>query len=103
ATHPPLALAEPARRLLHPRHRLERRGQLWRRSGFHEQLVSAPEPLALLRRDVLADELVEVRRASHRSSPSSRSASRPSPARVRVLTVPSGMPRKSATSLCDSP
>ena len=43
---------------------------------------------------------LEVR---HRSSSSSSSARRPSAARVRVLTVPSGSPRYSAISLCDSP
>ncbi len=59
------------------------------------------ETLARVRRDVVADELAEVRTA-HDSS-SSRSARRASALRVRVLTVPSGMLRNSATSLCDSP
>ena len=44
--------------------------------------------------------LVEV--VAHLNSPSSRSASRASPLRVRVFTVPSGMPRNWATSRCDS-
>ena len=40
---------------------------------------------------------------AHRSSSSSASARRASALRVRVFTVPSGIPRRSATSLCDRP
>src|SRR5205085_4978448 len=71
-----------------------------------EQLVRPAQPLTLVTGDVAADELIEVRdaiRAHGPISPSSIVASRPRPERVRVLTVPSGIPRKSATSLCDKP
>src|SRR5207237_6661746 len=69
-----------------------------------EQVVHAPKPFGLPRRGILADELAEVGFARHESSPpSSRSASRDSALRVRVLTVPSGSPSRSAISLCDSP
>src|SRR6266511_464264 len=91
------------KRFLRPGHGLHSRRELRRRPRLDEELVRGAEPLALLRRNLLADELLEVGAAVHLSSPSSRSASRPRPARVRVFTVPSGMLRKSATSLCDSP
>ena len=64
--------------------------------------VRAQQARALLVRHLLADEIVEVRCPRHCNSPSSMSARRLRPARVRVLTVPSGMPRKSAISLCES-
>ena len=51
--------------------------------------------------DLAADQLVEV--GHLHSSPPSSSARRESALRVRVFTVPSGMPRKLATSVCDNP
>ena len=69
--------------------------------GREEQVVRRFEPVAL--GIVGVDDLVEGWAAlAHRSS-SSASASRASPLRVRVLTVPSGIERKVATSLCESP
>ena len=66
--------------------------------------MDAAQARALVRREILADELVEVGRAARNpSSPSSRSARRCRPLRVRVFTVPSGTFRYSATSLCDRP
>src|SRR5205823_14730943 len=82
---------------------LEGRRELGRRAGGDEEVVHAVQALALARRHVLADELAEVGRAAHSSSPSRRSASRPRPLRVRVFTVPSGTFRNSATSLWDMP
>ena len=78
--------------------RLERLG---RRAGGDEQVVHALEPRPLARLEVGADELVEV--GPHRSSSSSASASRASALRVRVFTVPSGIPSRSAISLWESP
>ena len=70
---------------------LERGRELGRSSGGDEEVVDAAETLALVRGQVLAEELVEVgRTARHSSSPSSRSARRCRPLRVRVFTVPSG-------------
>src|SRR5919108_349950 len=80
---------------------LDLRRQLGRRTGLQQQLVHPAQPLPLLRAHLLADQIVELRRPRHASSPSSRSASRASALRVRVLTVPSGMFRYPATSLCD--
>ena len=80
----------------------ERRRQLGRRPGEDEHLVHALEPGALLLVHVVADQLAEVRGLSHPSS-SRRSARRERAARVRVLTVPSGMSRNSATSDWESP
>src|SRR5439155_25821874 len=71
--------------------------------GGDEEVVRAAQALALGGRHVLPDELAEVGRAAHSSSPSSGSASRPRPLRVRVFTVPSGTFRNSATSLWDMP
>ena len=74
-------------------------------AGLDQELVDALEPCAFCRRDLAPDQIVEIGRVlpAHRSSPYKTSAKRPRPARVRVLTVPSGIPRKSATSLCESP
>ena len=55
----------------------------------------------LLRRQVVAHELVEV--GASQLLLSSAPASRASAARVLVLTVPSGMSRNSAISLCERP
>ena len=83
-------------RALRERHRerrpgLELRRELrWRACG-HQQLVHAPQALALVRAHLGADQRLEFRRPAHASSPSSTSASRARPLRVRVLTVPSGM------------
>src|SRR5919199_1259346 len=98
----PAALGQEA----HGRARLGRRGegrrQLGRRAGRDEEVVDAPEPLALGGGHVLADQVLEVGTRAHRSS-SRRSASRRRPLRVRVFTVPSGTFRYSDTSLWDSP
>ena len=92
------------RNLLLGRVRLGQRGrELGRWAGLDQQLVHALEPRALLGREVLAHELAEVGLSRHSSSPSRRSAMRASAARVRVLTVPSGIPRYSATSDCERP
>ena len=66
--------------------------------------MDAQEPLALGRVDFRADEFVEVRTwGGHSSVPSSSCASRESALRVRVFTVPRGIPSESAISLCESP
>ena len=67
-----------------------------------QHVVHGAQAGALRGVDLGADQLVEVRRAIHENSPSNRSARRASALRVRVFTVPSGMCRYSATSLCDS-
>ena len=64
----------------------------WRWPGRDQEVVDAQEPFALGGLEVRADELVEVGR--HRSSSSSVSASRASALRVRVFTVPSGIPSR---------
>ncbi len=81
---------------------LELGRHLRRRPGLDEEIVDAAEPLALGAVDLRADELVEVQ-GGHASSPSKISARRASALRVRVFTVPRGMSRKLATSLCESP
>jgi len=58
--------------------------------------VHALEAFGLVRLEIVADEVAEVGPAAQ-SSPSRISASRARAARVRVLTVPSGMPRNSET------
>ena len=83
------------------RGRLERRRQVGRRAGLDQQVVRATQPRLLLGRQAArVDEVVEV---GHSSSSPRTSESRVSAARVRVFTVPSGMPRNSATSLWLSP
>ena len=77
------------------------RSRLGGRPGRDEQVVDALQPRVLRWVEVAADEIVELGR--HRSSSSSASASRESALRVRVLTVPSGISRRSAISLCESP
>ncbi len=72
-----------------------------RRPGGDEELVHALETRAFGRLEAASDQIVEVRR--HSSSPSRASASRESALLVRVFTVPSGIPRRSATSLCERP
>ena len=80
------------------------RRQLWRRPGRDQQVVHALQARGLLGAEVVAaGELVEGRAVAHPSSSSSSTARRPSAARVRVLTVPSGMFRNSAISDCESP
>ena len=74
---------------------------LRRRIDREQQLVHAAEPLPLALVVDVADELVEA--VAHGSSSSSRSASRASALRVRVLTVPSGTCRNAEISLCESP
>src|SRR5262245_54477048 len=96
-----LLAPERLKRILRPRHRLELGRELRRGTGLDQQVVHAAETFPFLSRHVCAEELVEVRCTAHCSSPSSTSASRPRPDRVRVLTVPSGMFRNSATSLWD--
>ena len=81
---------------------LEPGRQLGHRPGREQQVVGAPQALPLLGGHVLADQFVEVGLAGQFSS-SSASASLLSALRVRVLTVPSGMFRKSAISDCESP
>src|SRR5205085_10159803 len=102
-----LAAGESKRRqrLFRPRHLFELGGELGRRAGLDEEVVDPLQPVALGGRNLAAEELIEVGdlRPAHLNSPSRASARRPSPARVRVLTVPSGIPRKSATSRCDRP
>ena len=77
------------------------RRELGRRPGREQQVVRAPELLELLLAAVVADEIDEVGPAHN--SPSSSSARRRRPLRVRVFTVPSGIDRKSAISLCERP
>src|SRR5262245_38796007 len=96
-----LPAEERLKRILRPRHRLELGRELRRGPCLDQQVVGTAEAFPLLCRHVRADELVEVRWTAHCSSPSRRSARRLRPDRVRVLTVPSGMFRKSATSLWD--
>src|SRR5215211_4068681 len=73
----------------------EARGDLRRRRGDGaEERVDALELGELLLGDVVADELPEVVAIGHSDSfPPSSSLSRARPARVRVLTVPSGTSR----------
>ena len=81
----------------------ERGRQLGRGPRGEQELVDALEPRTLLVGEV-ADELAEVGGlVGHPSSSSSWSARWASAARVRVFTVPSGIPRYSATSDCESP
>ena len=85
------------------------RRQLGRRARRHEHRVDLLEARALGRRQIVGvDEFVELRpsnpspRNSRQSSSSSRIvASRCSALRVRVFTVPSGIPSLAATSLCE--
>src|SRR5205807_4833911 len=82
----------------------ERGRERRRRAGLDEKIVDTLEPCALLGRHVGAEELVELGRTGHDASSFSRtSARRASALRVLVLTVPSGMFRKSAISLCERP
>jgi hypothetical protein len=102
ALDPPAARS--AERHREGRPALHLRRQLRRRPGGDEQIVHVLQPLALLVAEIDVDELVEVRRPRHASSSPSRTpARRDSALRVRVFTVPSGMCRNSATSLCDRP
>src|SRR5581483_10384453 len=90
-----------------PLPRLRRLGQprreLGRRAGCDQQLVRPAELGQLLRRPLVADQLVEVGRRGHPSSSPRSSARRRRPERVRVFTVPSGILRRSEISLCESP
>ena len=82
---------EETHRAADARRPLERGRELGRRPGGDEEVVDAAQALALVPRQILAEELVEVGRAArHSSSPSRRSARRWRPLRVRVFTVPSG-------------
>ena len=92
-------MAEPGER----RTGLELWRQLGRGAGGHQQVVHAVQPLALDGLEVGLDEILEIGRARHSTSPSRMTASRDSALRVRVFTVPSGMWRYSATSLWDIP
>ena len=81
---------------------LEARRQLRQRPRRDEQTVHRFEPVAL--GIVRIDDRVEGGRSGlAHTSPSSASARRASPLRVRVFTVPNGIERKDATSLCESP
>jgi hypothetical protein len=81
---------------------LERGRQLGGRPGRNQHLVDLPQSLELLGRSLLADQVFELGRVRHLNSSSSWSASRASALRVRVFTVPSGIPTSSAISLCES-
>src|SRR5439155_22029439 len=81
----------------------ERRRELRRRPGPHQELVHSLEARSLFCWQVVSDEVAKLRWACHESSPSSRSARRASALLVRVLTVPRGMSMKSAISLWESP
>ena len=81
---------------------LETGRQLGRRPRDEKRLVRGEQVLALPGGNVGADQVVELG-SGHRVSPSSSVASLARPLRVRVLTVPSGMPRYPATSLWESP
>src|SRR5581483_6057101 len=79
---------------------LEPAGQRSRRSRLEQELVHALEPSTLLRAQALGiDPVVEP----HATSSSSTSARCASAARVLVLTVPSGIASRSATSLWERP
>src|SRR5207248_9617492 len=97
----PASRPQPPHVLPLPRRLRERGRELGRRPGGDEQLVHPPQALGLLALHLVADEVAKVP-GRHSSSSSSRSASRARPPRVRVLTVPSGIPSRSAISLCDS-
>ena len=88
---------------LRPRRLGELLGELGRRAGGDEQVVDALQAFPLRGREVVSDEVAEVRWPAHESSPSRTSAKRDSALRVRVLTVPSGMSRNSAISLWERP
>src|SRR5207248_8965770 len=97
---PPLREAEYPRARDAARELREPGRQLRWRPRLDEQLVHAAQLLLLLGIEALEiDQFVERRH----SSPSRMCASRWRPLRVRVLTVPSGIPSVSATSLCERP
>ena len=79
----------------HARNRLrERLGHLVRgRRHAPEESVGVTEALQLAGREVVADELAEIRRLLHGLTSSRRPPMRASPVRVRVLTVPRGTSR----------
>src|SRR5438067_3939905 len=78
------------------------RRELRGRARGDEQAMHLLEPLALAGREILVHHVLEPWIHAN-SSPSSTPASRVRALRVRVLTVPSGIARYSATSLCDMP
>src|SRR5262249_36715503 len=92
--------------VLHYGSLLQREGELGARPGLDGHLMHLLQAGPLVGWDVVTDELGEFWSSlvhPRSSSPSSRSAIRARPLRVLVFTVPRGMPRKSATSLCERP
>src|SRR4029079_12052762 len=85
------------------RNLLQLRRELGRRACGDQHVVDALQARPLIGRQVVPDQVSKFRWLAHESSPSNASASLERALRVRVLTVPSGIPTKSAISLCESP